>query len=124
MLDIEDYTFSVDDESTWRVTDQYPARDMDGMNWERCAVLHNQIFKLAWEGSGRLIDVIDSRTWWDVYITDDEIEARIAKRLTPSLIKFLKHAHAGNQQQNPCFFFYAQGLLGEGTLGEAKWWPG
>lgn len=47
--------FSVDDELTWRATPENLVREMEeGMDWERCAALHNLVLRLGWVASEKL----------------------------------------------------------------------
>jgi len=56
-------TFSVDDQLTWRVTPENPIREVDGMDWERCASLHNLITHLGWRGLGNPEAEMPRNTW-------------------------------------------------------------
>jgi hypothetical protein len=102
-------SFSIDDESTWRVTLQSPVREMDddGMDWERCAALHNLIVRLGWTGMGNSEAEMPRRTWWQVRITDASLEEEWSRRLSPSLKLFLQAAY---EQPHENFFYYVSGL--------------
>ncbi|CZR61822.1 uncharacterized protein PAC_11719 [Phialocephala subalpina] len=97
--------FSIDDQQTWRVTEEHPVREMDSMDWERCAALHNLIIHLGWTGSGKDASEMPRQTWWQAKITSDYLEEEWSRRLSPSLSMFLRAAFDQPQDQN--FFYYA-----------------
>jgi hypothetical protein len=101
-------TFSIADEFTWRVTTANPIREMDGMDWERCAALHNLIVRLGWAVSGKSETEMSRTTWWQRHITDLALEDEWSKRLSPSLTLFLKAAFETPPGQS--FFYYASSL--------------
>jgi hypothetical protein len=87
-------TFSVDDPLTWRVTPEHPIREVDGMDWERCASLHNLITQLGWTGLGNSETEMPRRTWWQANITNeysrrrvDETFVTIAEAVPPNSIR-------------------------------------
>ncbi|KAK3651349.1 hypothetical protein LTR56_005806 [Elasticomyces elasticus] len=73
------------------VTPGNPPRDVDGLDHERCAALHNAIFKHGWTASGRAAEdfIPQSRPHVELYpqvLQDD--------RLQPSTLAFLRLARA------------------------------
>jgi hypothetical protein len=101
--------FSIDDQLTWRVTAESPSREMEGMDWERCAALHNLIVRLGWTGMGNSDLDIPTTTWWQANITHNSLEAEWSRRLSPSLKLFLQTAYETPHEN---FFYYARGLNG------------
>ncbi|OBT73446.1 hypothetical protein VF21_07302 [Pseudogymnoascus sp. 05NY08] len=96
--------FSIDDESTWRVTPENPVREVDGMDWERCAALHNLILRLGWAVSGKPETEMPRETWWQTHITDLALEAEWSARLSPTLKQFLQAAFEERAGQS--LFYY------------------
>ncbi|RAK98438.1 uncharacterized protein BO80DRAFT_467100, partial [Aspergillus ibericus CBS 121593] len=78
-------------------------------NYELCASLHNQIFLIAWKGSGRSVDTPFS-TWWEYYQPSDELAARYH----PWLVQFLQRVYY--HPEAPEFFYYLEGLNRAETL--------
>jgi hypothetical protein len=100
--------FSIDDESTWRVTQDNPVRDVDGLDWERCAVLHNLIVRIGWIGLGNEEIAMPKQTWWQRHITDAALEEKWSQILSTSLKQFLQHAYQAAHGIN--FFYYVSGI--------------
>jgi hypothetical protein len=100
-------TFSPDDESTWRVTPESPVREVDGMDWERCAALHNLIVRLGWTGIGNEQADMPRETWWQKHITNEALHEEWSRRLSPSLKLFLQSAL---QTPHENFFYYVSCL--------------
>ena len=84
--------------SPWRVTAENPVRMTPGLDYERCAALHNELLEIGWVGSGRRLEydandnqaeVLHRRTWFEYYGEDAE---RVRSRLSPSLAAFLERA--------------------------------
>lgn len=100
--------FSIDDESTWRVTPENPVREVHGLDWERCAALHNLILRLGWAVSGKQETEMPRVTWWETHITDPALEAEWSTRLSPTLKQFLQAAFEEPAGQS--FFYYVSGL--------------
>ncbi|KAF7629425.1 hypothetical protein AFLA_013141 [Aspergillus flavus NRRL3357] len=67
-----------------RITSANPVRQQGHLDYERCAALNNEIYRLSWSGyySGSHI------TWWEYFSPS----LKTAETLDPSLIKFLKLA--------------------------------
>ncbi|PYI04874.1 hypothetical protein BO78DRAFT_372107, partial [Aspergillus sclerotiicarbonarius CBS 121057] len=78
-------------------------------NYELCAQLHNQIFLIAWKGSGRSPDFPFS-TWWEHY----QPSAELASRYHPWLVKFLQRVYY--HPEAPEFLYYLRGLNRAQTL--------
>jgi hypothetical protein len=68
-------TFSIDDELTWKVTTENPIREVDNMDWERCAALHNLMLRLSWAVSGKSETEMPRTAWWQEHFTDPALEA-------------------------------------------------
>lgn len=104
----------------WRVTAVQPLRDVDGIDHERCAALHNLIVEKGWTASGRNLSDLDRRTWWECYGGVAELRPHAAK-LCPSIIAFLKaawHGYASTAQPTHAFFRYFAGLCSPDDLWE------
>ncbi|CAG8977600.1 hypothetical protein HYALB_00008377 [Hymenoscyphus albidus] len=112
-------SFSLNDQLTWRVTEEFPVRKVDGMDWERCAPLHNLIVELGLTGSGKVLADTLGKTWWDRHITDKTLEEEWTRRLTPSLKLFLQSACDETQHDN--FFYYASGLTWPSEFFNESW---
>jgi len=80
--------------SEWRVTTATPLRDVDGLDHERCAALHNLIVERGWAGCGRDLALLDRSTWWECFGGDEGLGEHAAK-LEPSVVEFLKSAWHG-----------------------------
>lgn len=78
----------------WRVTEEAPLREVDGLDHERCAALHNYIVELGWTQRGLALDTLDKRTWWECHGGDEALEST-AGRLNASVVSFLKAAWHG-----------------------------
>ncbi|KAH0495710.1 hypothetical protein TgHK011_009243 [Trichoderma gracile] len=98
--------------SQWRVTAEQPPRDIDGLDNERCAALHNLIIERGWTASGRSPSDLDRRSWWECYGDDAQLSPHAAK-ISPSLVAFLQaawHGYAMTAQPQHAFFRYLVGL--------------
>jgi hypothetical protein len=100
-------TFHIGDRLTWRVTPDNPIREVDGMDWERCASLHNLITQLGWTGLGNPEAEMPRRTWWQSSITNESLEEEWSGRLSASLKLFFQTAYETPHEN---FFYYASGL--------------
>lgn len=100
--------FSIEDESTWRVTPENPVREVNGMDWERCAALHNLIIRLGWAVCGKPETEMPRETWWQTYITNPALETEWSARLSPTLKQFIRAAFEPPPDQS--FFYYVNGL--------------
>lgn len=78
----------------WRITEERPARELESLDHERCAALHNLMVELGWSQRGLKLDDLDKRTWWQCY-GDDAALASISARLNSSVVSFLKAAWHG-----------------------------
>jgi len=72
--------------SEWRITIETLLRnDVSGLDHERCAALHNLIIERGWTESGRNLNDLDSRTWWECFGKDAELRLeRDATRSGPT----------------------------------------
>lgn len=106
--------------SRWRVTAEHPLRQVEELDHERCAALHNLIIERGWTVSGRSLSDLDRRSWWDCYGGDVELSPHAAK-LSPSMIAFLKtawHGYMITAQPQHAFFRYLAGLCSPDRLWE------
>ncbi|KAI8937174.1 hypothetical protein NX059_006386 [Plenodomus lindquistii] len=78
----------------WRINDACPLRELEGLDHERCAALHNYIVDLGWVQRGLALDTLDKRTWWECY-GGDAVLASISDRLDATVVSFLKAAWHG-----------------------------
>ncbi|KAF2627858.1 hypothetical protein BU25DRAFT_392248 [Macroventuria anomochaeta] len=78
----------------WRISDEQPVRELDGLDYERCAALHNYIVELGWTQRGLALDTLDKRTWWECYGGDAALTI-VSNRLEAAVISFLKVAWHG-----------------------------
>jgi hypothetical protein len=80
----------------WRITASQPIRDFDGLDYERCAALHNHVVSLGWTQRGFALSDLDKRTWWECYGGDAALASLDdPKRLHPTIVSFLKLAWHG-----------------------------
>lgn len=71
-----------------RITESSPVRDAGpGMDYERCAALHNELLTRAVKGCGGEMP-LKPLSWWEARAPSEEV----ASSLHPSLIEFLKRA--------------------------------
>lgn len=89
----------------WLVTSENPPRQTDGLDYERCAALHNYIVECGWIGSGQSPDEMPRRTWFDIY-GDEAIEQR--ENLHGSVVEFLKRAW--DVAEDMSFFYWVSRL--------------
>jgi len=90
----------------WLVTPENPPRDVDGMDHERCAALHNAIFKQGWVSSGRDADDFDSQS--RPYL---ELNPEAAHHgYHHSVVAFLQDARALPANHPVNFFYNVWGL--------------
>ncbi|KAG9185087.1 hypothetical protein G6011_03034 [Alternaria panax] len=78
----------------WRISDECPLREFEGLDHERCAALHNYIVELGWVQRGLALDTLDKRTWWECY-GGDAVLASVLDRLDATVVSFLKAAWHG-----------------------------
>ena len=62
-----------------------------GLDYERCAVLHNAILKHGWRASGHNVVEMPRTPWWEAEWNRPHL-AQVEQRLHPSLVEFLKRA--------------------------------
>jgi hypothetical protein len=78
----------------WRISNENPLRELDGLDHERCAALHNHIVELGWIQRGLALDTLDKRTWWECYGGDEALTST-TERIDTSVVSFLKAAWHG-----------------------------
>ncbi|KAH8710042.1 hypothetical protein GQ44DRAFT_714715 [Phaeosphaeriaceae sp. PMI808] len=78
----------------WRITEKQPVKELEGLDHERCAALHNYIIELGWTQRGLLLGTLDKRTWWECYGGDAALVS-VSDRLNASVVSFLKSAWHG-----------------------------
>ena len=73
---------------------QPPTSTNQGLDFERCAALHNAILQHGWASTGRKLDEMPRTTWWETYVGEgaDGDTQDILERLPASLHGFLKRA--------------------------------
>jgi hypothetical protein len=86
----------------WRISDETPLRELNGLDHERCAALHNYIVELGWIQRGLALDTLDKRTWWECYGGDAAL-ASTTERMDTSVVAFLKAAWQWTQPQKFTF---------------------
>lgn len=74
-----------------RVRDEYPTRELEGLDYERGAAVHNHIIELGWTQRVLALETLDKRTWWDCYGGDAAL-ASVFNRLDASVVSFLNVA--------------------------------
>ncbi|KAK4956608.1 hypothetical protein LTR10_006135 [Elasticomyces elasticus] len=102
------------------VTPGNPPRDVDGLDHERCAALHNAIFKHGWTASGRAAEdfIPQTRPYVELFpqvLQDD--------RLQPSTLAFLQLARALPMGHEVNLFYTVFGLSVETGHLEALYYP-
>ncbi|KAH6684234.1 hypothetical protein B0J14DRAFT_572439 [Halenospora varia] len=90
----------------WLVTPENPPREIEGLDYERCANLHNYILQYAWIASSRHISDFVRQSWYERHRDDGE---EAFDRLEPTLLQFLKSAFDPPQYE-VSFFYWANGL--------------
>lgn len=78
----------------WRITEQHPVRNIDRLDHERCAILHNLIIARGWEQSGRSLQDLDRRTWWELHYSSGTTGS--LSFLGEDVVAFLKNAQTGH----------------------------
>lgn len=98
------------------VTPGNPARDLSGMDWARCAALHNYLVHYAYAAEGRSSAHLEGSTFFTVYGAAAEA---CRPRLDPSVASFLDNAivQTPGQQEVIPFFFYAHDIPGPEDYG-------
>jgi hypothetical protein len=99
----------------FKVTTENPPRDdLDGLDYQRCAALHNAIVEHGWTRSGRSLDAMPRTTWWDVQNDNPERDATISL-LHRSIVEFLNLAYQFDENDSN-FSHYLTDLRGAGDL--------
>jgi hypothetical protein len=79
-----------------RVSPERPIQEYpNGLNYERCAALHNKIVERGWTQAGNDLADLSRTTWWENYGGDSALTEHVEK-LDPSVIAFLKRAIVGD----------------------------
>jgi hypothetical protein len=95
------------DVSQWLVTPlNPPTSTSNGLDYTRCAELHNYIAQVGWGGSGRSLDDFPQATWFEKY---GEAAENVRDRLDPSLAKFLELSYHGDHTQT-AFYYWVTGF--------------
>ncbi|KAF4634252.1 hypothetical protein G7Y89_g3857 [Cudoniella acicularis] len=102
----------------WLVTPDNPPRDVQGMDHERCAALHNYIIQYAWISSNRQLSEFPKQSWLDKY--DESTGTGFAHQFDPTLAMFLQNAY--HHDYTELSFFYWTSIL---NSPEYMWktWP-
>jgi hypothetical protein len=81
----------------WRINAENPLREgLNGIDYERCAALHNLIVEYGWTSAGNWLADLDRTTWWESYGGDSALSEH-AHKLDESVIAFLKRAIVGSR---------------------------
>ena len=101
--------------NTW---DLHPQISQPTMNYQRCADLHNEIFRIGWHGFGRALNDLPQRPFFDVH---GEGAGEIRPRLSGDLVRFLERAW---QPEEPffSFFYYVYALRHPSIMFEGHDW--
>ncbi|KAF2141917.1 uncharacterized protein K452DRAFT_332619 [Aplosporella prunicola CBS 121167] len=98
----------------WRVTPDNPPREIDGLDSERCAALHNFVVQHGWNSyHGTPVDLNTLSSWWTIWGNDAE---SLRPKLHPSLVDFLQRAYVTPWKSGLSFFTYLHGLNGVGEF--------
>jgi hypothetical protein len=98
-----------------KVTTENPPRDdVEGLDFTRCAALHNAIVEHGWTRSGRPLHQMPRTTWWELH-RDNPGRDATTSRLHSSVIEFLKHAYQFYEHRFN-FFHYLIALQGPGDV--------
>src|ERR1700761_5993889 len=89
----------------WRVSPTNPVRFGQDFDFERCAALHNQLLEIGWVSSGKSLDSLERRTWFNVH--GDRAE-QMRTRLSDQLVGFLERV--AENADNHSLFYYSYGL--------------
>ncbi|KAE8443775.1 hypothetical protein EG329_001369 [Mollisiaceae sp. DMI_Dod_QoI] len=104
----------------WLVTPENPPRDVDGMDHERCAALHNYLIQYAWVASNEnLVGSFEPLSWFEKH-GDRANEVR--EYLDPSVVMFLESVHDAIDDFRVKFFYWVSGLNDPGDLW-SNWEP-
>lgn len=95
-----------------RITEQNPVRNIDGLDYERCAALHNLIVARGWQGSGRSLPALDCRTWWDLHASGTPTAPPSLTFLSQDVVAFLKIAQAGHMANSDNAHTFHRYLIG------------
>jgi len=89
------------------VTPENPPQDVDGMDYERCAALHNAILKHGWVRSGRGANDFDqqSRPWLELNPATAEDDF-----LHPSILDFFRSARVLTDHHQVNLFYNVWGI--------------
>ncbi|KAH7078119.1 hypothetical protein BKA63DRAFT_542329 [Paraphoma chrysanthemicola] len=93
----------------WPISDEVPLRELDGLDHERCAALHNYIVELGWTQRGLALNTLNKRTY-------------TVERLNTSVVSFLKaawHGFAMDSSKPHLFHRYLGGLSSPEQLWQA-----
>lgn len=96
-------------------TRRHPQVEAIRLDYELCSNLHNQIFQIGWEGSGRSPESCPTQTWWERFAPSTEI----SNRLNADLVEFLKRAYS--HENAPTFFYFLRPLTWCENLLDDPW---
>ena len=108
-----------------RITSSHPVRQLGRMDYERCAALRNEIYRLSWSGYHPGPHI----TWWEYFPPSP----KIAETLDPSLIEFSKFTlfypkdGPKDPMDRPALFYWVDNLTGPDAFFETwveKLYPG
>ncbi|CZR67307.1 uncharacterized protein PAC_17206 [Phialocephala subalpina] len=97
----------IPDINEWLVTPQNPPRAIDGLDYERCAALHNYLIRYAWVASNRPLCDLKFQSWFDNH---GNAANDLRSRLEPNLVKFLEAVYDPSGSDDTILFYWVSGL--------------
>jgi len=67
-----------------RVNEKQPPRQIDELDVDRCAAMHNTLLLFGWVCSGKKIPALEKRSWWSRHGTP-----ALKQTLRPSVVRYL-----------------------------------
>lgn len=98
-----------------QTADNPPTSTNEGLDFERCAALHNAIVEHAWISAGNDLAAMPKDTVWSLDSSQENLD-EMERSIGPSLREFLKRALVTSNQHY--FFDFLGGLTGHGSLWE------
>jgi hypothetical protein len=98
-----------------------PTSNEDGLDFERCSILHNAIVKHRWQASGHdLESLLPTTTWWESPRFANDLDA-MSENLPECIVKFLQRAlhpdgHPTLDAKSGNMFYLSRGLAGPETF--------
>lgn len=98
--------------SAWRISEQNPIRDLESLDYERWAALHNKIVERGWLGAGHALDDLDRTTYFE---SCQNYPSWHPEYLHSSVVEFFKRAITPATSY-VSFFYTVHGLRGTDIL--------